>query len=284
MFVIDGSMKLIFVVLSAAIFSATGLSASSSGRITGGGTASPGQFPYVVSITENDRHICGGFIYSSRWIVTAASCVDGKSYTKLNVVAGQVSLINPDINEQKMDVYTITIFPQYNSTNKLNDVALLWLTADILFDNENVDFIPYGTELQDLAQPRKGIFMGWGASFDGGTESVNLRYATAVDNPMTAETPCGAYSNTEFDYLTMMCTGVFVDAPSGSPCQYDEGSPLVQEIPDPNDASLPKTATAVGIFSKTESCAISSGKSVFTRLSVYYSWFKDTAGLQPTRP
>jgi hypothetical protein len=50
-----------------------------------------------------------------------------KSYTKLNVVAGQVSLINPDINEQKMDVYTITIFPEYNSTNKLNDVALLWV-------------------------------------------------------------------------------------------------------------------------------------------------------------
>lgn len=44
---------------------------------------------------------------------------------------------------------------------------------------------------------------------DGGTESVNLRYATAVDIPMTAETICGAYSNTEFDYLTMMCTGVF---------------------------------------------------------------------------
>ncbi len=50
-----------------------------------------------------------------------------KSYTKLNVVAGQVSLINPDINEQKMAVYTITIFPEYNSTNKLNDVALLWV-------------------------------------------------------------------------------------------------------------------------------------------------------------
>jgi hypothetical protein len=38
-----------------------------------------------------------------------------------------VNLINPDINEQIMDVYTITIFPGYNSTYKLNDVALIWV-------------------------------------------------------------------------------------------------------------------------------------------------------------
>jgi trypsin len=46
-------------------------------RIIGGDLANVGQFPYVVSIVENDRHFCGGFIYSNRWIVTAASCVAG---------------------------------------------------------------------------------------------------------------------------------------------------------------------------------------------------------------
>jgi secreted trypsin-like serine protease len=50
---------------------------SFSDRITSGGLASPGQFPYVVSITENGRHFCGGFIYSSKWVVTAAACVEG---------------------------------------------------------------------------------------------------------------------------------------------------------------------------------------------------------------
>jgi hypothetical protein len=46
-------------------------------RIIDGELAKSGQYPYVVSITENDRHFCGGFIYSNRWIVTAASCVVG---------------------------------------------------------------------------------------------------------------------------------------------------------------------------------------------------------------
>ena len=46
-------------------------------RIIDGGLAKSGEYPYVVSITENDRHFCGGFIYSNRWIITAASCVVG---------------------------------------------------------------------------------------------------------------------------------------------------------------------------------------------------------------
>lgn len=46
-------------------------------RISKGGLATQGQFPYVASITENGRHFCGGFIYSSRYVVTAASCVEG---------------------------------------------------------------------------------------------------------------------------------------------------------------------------------------------------------------
>lgn len=82
-----------------------------------------------------------------------------------------------------------------------------------------------------------------------------------------------------YNYSFSLCA-----APTGSPCQYDEGSPLVQEIPDPNDATLPTITTAVGIFSKSERCAVSQDKSVFTRLSVYYDWLKNTAGLQPTRP
>lgn len=49
---------------------------------------------------------------------------------------------------------------------------------------------------------------------DGGYESVNLRYATAAVYPVTAETTCDPYSNTEFDFSTMICTGAFVDGKS----------------------------------------------------------------------
>lgn len=59
----------------------------------------------------------------------------------------------------------------------------------------------------------------------------------------------------------------------GSPCQFDEGSPLVQTIDN-----LP---IAVGIVSKYKSCSLVE-PSVYTRVSVYYSWLLKEAGEQPT--
>lgn len=47
-------------------------------RIVGGEVVTdPEAYPYLVSISENSEHICGGFIYNDRWVVTAASCLDG---------------------------------------------------------------------------------------------------------------------------------------------------------------------------------------------------------------
>ncbi|XP_046463038.1 chymotrypsinogen A-like [Daphnia pulex] len=251
-------------------------------RIIEGELAAAGQFPYVVSITdENNRHFCGGFIYNDRWIVTTASCVDGKTIYQLKVVVGQVSAINPDPNEESMAVYSIVSFPEYNSTNKMNDIALIKLSKSIQFDYENVDFIVYNQF--DFVE-RVGMIMGWGANMDGGYESVNLRYAAGFIMFTNVSTGCGTYSDSvEFDPAIMMCCGVSIVAtPPGSPCMYDEGSPFVQELVDPANSSL-VIPTAVGIFSKTPSCELSS-RSVYTRLSVYYYWLKNTAGLQPTRP
>ena len=47
------------------------------GRIAGGTQATEGQFPFVVSISWQGQHICGGFIYNDGWVVTTANCVHG---------------------------------------------------------------------------------------------------------------------------------------------------------------------------------------------------------------
>lgn len=55
----------------------TPIGSDAQGRISGDGTflVPEGKYPFVVSVSLNDEHICGGFIYNYRFIVTAASCV-----------------------------------------------------------------------------------------------------------------------------------------------------------------------------------------------------------------
>ncbi|XP_057365335.1 uncharacterized protein LOC130686060 [Daphnia carinata] len=263
-----------FILLLALAFSATALPAPNDGRINGGTMANPGDIPFIVSITDSDRHYCNGFIYSARWIITTASCVVGRTISKLKVIAGQVSGINPDVNEQKISVYTITASPLYNSTTGYNDIALVKLTADIVFDYVNVDFIGYNEADGSLT----ATAMGWGATVDGGLETVNLRYGEVDLVIVTSTDLCGAYDTTQFNFATMLCTIATTTTgtiPAGSPCQYDEGSPLVQMF-----GTVP---TAVGILSKTDGCA-SDAHGVYIRVSVYYSWIANTAGPQPIRP
>ncbi|EFX71081.1 hypothetical protein DAPPUDRAFT_231560 [Daphnia pulex] len=273
------------LLLVAVVCSVTGLPALyDNGRIFGGGTATSAQFPYVVSITENDRHFCGGFIYSARWIITTASCVAGKTASKLKVVVGQVSAITADPNEQTLTVYTITPVPQYNSTNKFNDIALLKLSADIDFDYVNVDFVAYNELVNNLP----AVVMGWGSTFEGGLESVNLHYGEVTLNLATSTSACGSYvADVDFNFATMICASnnpeaatlvappTATESPLGSPCSYDEGSPLVQV--------MDKVPTVVGILSKTDGCSTES-YGVYTRVSIFYSWLLNTAGPQPIRP
>ncbi|XP_046463177.1 trypsin alpha-like [Daphnia pulex] len=248
-------------------------------RIVGGDIASAGQFPYVVSLTENNRHFCSGFIYSERWVVTTASCVSGKIPSALRAVVGQQDLTKPDANEEIISIYQIKIFTQYDAVNQANDIALIQLTKNITFSTPNgVYFINYNEV--DPNNPEATV-MGWGANQDGGFESTRLHYA-AMD--IQTGTSCGDYvSGSEFQVATMLCAqSSATSAVGGAPCQYDEGSPLVQIVQG--------KSTAVGIMSKNLGCSVDL-PSVYTRLSVYYSWFLQTAGQQsvdettvPTEP
>ena len=63
------------------------------------------------------------------------------------------------------------------------------------------------------------------------------------------------------------------DVDTGSPCIYDEGSPLVQD----NNGTL----YVVGIMSKNAGCGADFLPTIYTRTMPYYPWFKKLAGDQP---
>lgn len=54
---------------------------------------------------------------------------------ELRVVVGQVSLIEPDPEEQTKNVYETFIFPSYNSEIKLHDIAMINVMQLALVEN-----------------------------------------------------------------------------------------------------------------------------------------------------
>lgn len=46
------------------------------GRIVGGGDASPGEWPWQVSLHVKGAFTCGGTLVNNQWVLTAAQCVD----------------------------------------------------------------------------------------------------------------------------------------------------------------------------------------------------------------
>lgn len=59
---------------------------------------------------------------------------------------------------------------------------------------------------------------------------------------------------------------------TSTPCNYDEGSPLVQN------------GIVIGIMSHNKGCLPPYAPTLYTRMSAHYDWLLKVAGLQPPRP
>lgn len=62
-----------------------------------------------------------------------------------------------------------------------------------------------------------------------------------------------------------------------SPCAFDEGSPMIQD-----QTAIGYDVLAIGIVSTYGAACNSSA--VYTQLSSYYAWIRNTAGPQATVP
>uniref|UniRef100_A0A8C7QFD7 trypsin n=1 Tax=Oncorhynchus mykiss TaxID=8022 RepID=A0A8C7QFD7_ONCMY len=81
--------------------------------------------PYMVSVqernkeTEKTEHMCGGFLVSDNFVMTAAHCVN------LMVVVGAHDISRQESSARKIDVKYYHIHPGYNSKTFQNDIMLL---------------------------------------------------------------------------------------------------------------------------------------------------------------
>jgi len=236
-------------------------------KIVGGALAPEGAYPWQVSLSVSwiadpgQGHFCGGSIYNSNWIVTAAHCVIDNQPQDINVVSGTSKITS---TSPRLNVRRIIVHRSYNRPKEHdNDVALLELFKPLVFDDKTkpIELLSPAEEGR-LTDPGKLLTVtGWGATQEGGSPVRDLRF---VDIPSVIRDTCNqppSYNHQVTD--NMICAGKPLGGKDS--CQGDSGGPLVTD-----KASGP--VRLAGIVSWGEGCARFAKYGVYTRVARYNEW------------
>ncbi|XP_053436893.1 transmembrane protease serine 9 [Nycticebus coucang] len=230
------------------------------GRIVGGVEASPGEFPWQVSLRENKEHFCGATIISAQWLVSAAHCFNEFQDPREWVAyAGTTYLSGSEASTVRARVARIIKHPLYNSDTADFDVAVLELSRPL----------PLGRYIQPVCLPaathifppsKKCLISGWGylkEDFLVKPEVLQKATVELLDQTLCAD----LYGHSLTD--RMVCAG-YLDGKVDS-CQGDSGGPLVCEEPSGR-------FFLAGIVSWGIGCAEARRPGVYARVTQLRDW------------
>uniref|UniRef100_G3TV86 Coagulation factor IX n=1 Tax=Loxodonta africana TaxID=9785 RepID=G3TV86_LOXAF len=232
-------------------------------RVVGGKDAKPGQFPWQVLLNNGVDAFCGGAIINEKWVVTAAHCIEPG--VKITVVAGEHNIEETEHTEQKRDVIRAIPYHSYNATiNKYNhDIALLELDKPLTLNSYVTPICVADREYTNIfLKFGSGYVSGWGKVFNRGRSASILQYLRI---PLVDRAMC--LRSTKFTiYNNMFCAG-YQEGGKDS-CQGDSGGPHVTEVEG--------ISFLTGIISWGEECAVKGKYGIYTKVSRYVNWIKES--------
>ncbi|XP_051765795.1 granzyme B(G,H)-like [Ctenopharyngodon idella] len=226
--------------------------------IVNGKEAKPHSRPYIVSLQESGYHICGGFLISDQFVLTAAHCWNERNI--LTAVVGAHDLRDSKSSDH-ISVKSYIPHPNYEENihyQPHDDIMLLKLEKKVKLNNK-VGVIPLPKE-EDVKADTACSVAGWGSLMDNGRGSNVLMEAkvTIMNNRECSKRWGAIYSVSK-----MIC--VYGD---GGTCNGDSGGPLV----------CGNTAVGVTAFSKKDHCNSPDHPNVYTKISAYIQWIQEVVG------
>ncbi|XP_071599450.1 coagulation factor XI-like isoform X1 [Heliangelus exortis] len=231
-------------------------------RIIGGTDSSPGEWPWQVSLhvkLSRRRHLCGGSIISSLWILTAAHCVISLENPNIwRVYAG--ILKQSEINEDTpfFKVEEIIVHPQYKYAQTGYDIALLKLDKPMNFTDLQLPICLPSKEDTNVLYNDCWI-TGWGYRKEKGRVEDILQKATV---PLMSKEECQARYRKHRIGDKVICAGY--DEGGRDACKGDSGGPL--------SCKHEEVWYLVGITSWGEGCARPGQPGVYTKVAEYSDW------------
>ncbi|XP_065559549.1 trypsin-1-like [Artemia franciscana] len=235
------------------------------GRIVGGEEASPGQFPWLVSIRIKGMHWCGGAILSKKWILTAAHCVHEKSPSSLTVMAAVHNIHSSLPDAQQLSVSSIVRHKGFIYPKPKDDIALLQISSDI---NWSKNVKPACVARGSTSPPTGSVAMiaGWGWTHESKAEGSPASTLLKLVLPIVERAQCQEWFRENKKKLKIpessMCAGV--EEGGKDACQGDSGGPLMLTEGD--------KLVVVGVVSAGYGCARPRLPGLYTKVSAYTDW------------
>ncbi|XP_026161396.1 granzyme-like protein 1 [Mastacembelus armatus] len=208
---------------------------------------------YMASVQDSIGHICGGFLVSEDFVITAAHC--GRSEIT-HVVLGTHNLKKAD-NDNKRYILHKYIPASYVAEGFGNDIMLLKLSRKAKL-GKRVQTIPLPRSDTKVKENQKCQVAGWGFTTTGGIVVDELR---VVDVSIISPQVC----KHQWIWLPLNVTCAGGYGTNKGFCQGDSGGPLVCD-------GLP-----VGIvsFNKYANCNYPDVPNVYTDVTKHLSWIKE---------
>ncbi|XP_034072125.1 granzyme K-like [Gymnodraco acuticeps] len=213
-------------------------------KIINGTAAKGNSMKFMVSVQENNEHICGGFLVSKQFVVTHGGYECDEDGQPMAIL-GTHDLRKPGPKIKEHIISTCKPPP--------------WIGTDIMLIEINPgkpEKLPEEIQLQDpetdVKENEKCQVAGWGPEKNDGSDSVDQ--LNVVD--VTVISPKACKDQIPELLANAICTG----GKQGGFCKSDAGGPLVCK------------GKAVGIATVNDNCSFPGLPNVYVDISKYRSW------------